>query len=364
MNANLTGRIESGLLPDVVQILAARSDLAGRLIIRGTTREGWIWFRDGRMVTATFGTLRDERAIERIFSLKRGAFAFEESAAVPETTIAGSAMSVLLECMRKVDEGPATMADDGEAAPVAIQAQAAVPANDAPPPSSFVLKQKSAPDCGVGQLVKAVALPSSEAPDRLEHQWRARPPVLPTPVPAASNVPARLAFRSPATTTPAQESDPTPRPRAAVGASSRRPIILMLAGGLAALMLVCINVWTATPPASATRPTPVVKPTPAPAASTPGAATLHSPAPIPTAGAPFVWPPLELSGILAGRQGQHCALLNGHFIAEGDSLNGVRIQSIAPGRVTVSYQGHSKILPMAAVPPGIQPGFQASLAAR
>ncbi|MFW6052231.1 MAG: DUF4388 domain-containing protein [Myxococcota bacterium] len=100
----VTGSLQEMGLPDVVQILG-NGRKTGRLSVRAGGQQGEVWFGDGEIHDARLGDLRGEEAFYRMLQLTEGDFELEPSVPPPERTIQASCEALLLEGMRRMDEG-------------------------------------------------------------------------------------------------------------------------------------------------------------------------------------------------------------------------------------------------------------------
>ncbi|MFO0614481.1 MAG: DUF4388 domain-containing protein [Polyangiaceae bacterium] len=101
----VSGSLAEMSLPDMVQILFhGRKSCALR--IQSKKGNGEIHFSEGQLVDARFGASRGEDAVYQMLSLKEGDFQIDPNAAAPsQRTINVSPEALLLEGMRRVDEG-------------------------------------------------------------------------------------------------------------------------------------------------------------------------------------------------------------------------------------------------------------------
>lgn len=101
----VSGSLAEMSLPDMVQILFhGRKTCALR--IQSKKGNGEIFFDSGQLVDARFGATRGEDAVYQMLSLREGDFQIDPNAGAPaQRTINVSPEALLLEGMRRVDEG-------------------------------------------------------------------------------------------------------------------------------------------------------------------------------------------------------------------------------------------------------------------
>ncbi|MFO0692347.1 MAG: DUF4388 domain-containing protein [Polyangiales bacterium] len=100
----VSGSLREMALPDVVQILA-NGRKSGRLQIRGEGKAGDMAFRDGMVCEAQFGGRTGAEAFYAMLLLTDGDFALDTSYVPAANTINLATESLLLEGMRRLDEG-------------------------------------------------------------------------------------------------------------------------------------------------------------------------------------------------------------------------------------------------------------------
>lgn len=100
----VTGSLREMSLPDVIQILS-NGRKSGQLSIRANGRVGQLWFGDGFIHDARFGDVRGEEAVYAMLLLQDGDFVLDPNAPPTERVIRSSTESLLLEGMRRMDEG-------------------------------------------------------------------------------------------------------------------------------------------------------------------------------------------------------------------------------------------------------------------
>lgn len=98
------GSLKEMSLPDVVQVLA-NGRRTGRLMLVAGARRGEIHFCEGAIWDAKFGAAHGEQAIYDMLRLSDGTFALDPSFKPDQRTIEVSPEGLLLEGMRRLDEG-------------------------------------------------------------------------------------------------------------------------------------------------------------------------------------------------------------------------------------------------------------------
>ncbi len=100
----VSGSLSEMSLPDVVQVLA-NGRKTGRLRVRSSGRDGEIDFSDGAVWDARFGEQRAHEAFYSMLLLSDGEFTLDPDTRPTQRVINDSAESLLLEGMRRLDEG-------------------------------------------------------------------------------------------------------------------------------------------------------------------------------------------------------------------------------------------------------------------
>ncbi len=100
----VNGSLREMGLPDMVQILF-HGRKSGSLRIRTPQGSGEIHFAEGNVVDALWGELRGEPAFYAMLKLSDGEFGLDPSFRSPGRVIHQSAEALLLEGMRRMDEG-------------------------------------------------------------------------------------------------------------------------------------------------------------------------------------------------------------------------------------------------------------------
>jgi len=100
----VSGSLREMGLPDIVQVLF-HGRKTGRLNIRSAAGSGEIHFLEGNVVDGSWGALRAEAAFYAMIGLEDGEFALDPAFKPGERVIHTSAEALLLEGMRRLDEG-------------------------------------------------------------------------------------------------------------------------------------------------------------------------------------------------------------------------------------------------------------------
>jgi response regulator RpfG family c-di-GMP phosphodiesterase len=100
----VSGSLAEMSLPDLVQILW-HGRKSGALRLRRGAESGEVHFAEGMVVNAMWGKLRGEDAFYAMLRISDGDFAFDPNYRAEEVVIQASPESLLLEGMRRLDEG-------------------------------------------------------------------------------------------------------------------------------------------------------------------------------------------------------------------------------------------------------------------
>ena len=102
---SLKGTLSELALSDLIEVISLGGK-TGRLAIAGGGGESaaTLSFKEGRLINASAGALRDERAFYAVLGLREGSFFFDTEADPGEETLDLSTGSLLMEGMRRVDE--------------------------------------------------------------------------------------------------------------------------------------------------------------------------------------------------------------------------------------------------------------------
>ncbi len=102
-SAGLTGQLSDLSLPDLIQTLYM-ADKTAQITVSGTEGAGTAHLVDGRIVSAAWGELRGEPALDRLMELTQGRFEVKLGARPTSFNIEGDTDFILLEAMRRIDE--------------------------------------------------------------------------------------------------------------------------------------------------------------------------------------------------------------------------------------------------------------------
>jgi hypothetical protein len=100
----VSGSLREMGLPDMVQVLF-HGRKSGKLQIRGEGQAGEIHFLEGNVMNAIWGALAGENAFYAMLKLTDGEFELDPSFKATDRVINQSAEALLLEGMRRLDEG-------------------------------------------------------------------------------------------------------------------------------------------------------------------------------------------------------------------------------------------------------------------
>jgi CheY-like chemotaxis protein len=107
VSRGVSGRLRELGLPDMVQVLF-HGRKSGNLKIRAPEGNGEIHFLDGDVANALWGELRGEEAFYAMLKLTDGEFGLDPAFRPPSRVIQASSEALLLEGMRRMDEGIGT----------------------------------------------------------------------------------------------------------------------------------------------------------------------------------------------------------------------------------------------------------------
>jgi hypothetical protein len=279
-NLKMQGEIDSGLLRDLLQVLARRKTLNGYVEVKNSATTGRIWVQEGVIIAADWNGRQGELALECMLRLKQGFFTVGEAACLPARAIFKDTVVLLMQCLRAIGRDTLTPS-------VSVRV----------PPSGSV--QNRIPEI-TGRLI-----PKEDDP-------------VPAPVhppvarPRKRGVSLEWQWRKPAT----------------------------IAAGLALVVGLSV-MWGAhslfekkelalTNPIPPPLPPVAVVAAPVPVAS-------------PRAGQDG-WPDIILSALAASNQRHYCAILNGQLLGVGEQVDGVTVRSIRSNGVVVEYLGQRRFL--------------------
>jgi response regulator RpfG family c-di-GMP phosphodiesterase len=100
----VSGSLQEMSLPDMIQVLS-QARKSGALRIRSGGESGQVDFAEGNVVDAALGTHLGEEAIYQMLKFTEGDFAFDPTFKTTSRRIAQSTDAILLEGMRRLDEG-------------------------------------------------------------------------------------------------------------------------------------------------------------------------------------------------------------------------------------------------------------------
>ena len=100
----VTGSLTEMSLPDMVQVLW-HGRKTGSLRIRSGGEAGEIHFVEGAIYNAMWESLRGEEAFYAMLTLTAGEFALDPNFVAPHQLVQASPEALLLEGMRRLDEG-------------------------------------------------------------------------------------------------------------------------------------------------------------------------------------------------------------------------------------------------------------------
>lgn len=100
----VAGSLQEMGLPEIVQVLW-HGRKTGSLKIRHKKDQGEMHFVQGQIFNALWGTLRGEEAFFAMLALREGEFTLDPAFQAPQQVIQGSPEALLLEGMRRMDEG-------------------------------------------------------------------------------------------------------------------------------------------------------------------------------------------------------------------------------------------------------------------
>ena len=100
----IRGSLSEMALADVVQVLG-NGRKSGKLLVRAGGRTGELLFREGHIWDARVGDLRGEEAVYDLMRAEAGEFSLDPTALVSTRLIEAPTETLLLEAMRRIDEG-------------------------------------------------------------------------------------------------------------------------------------------------------------------------------------------------------------------------------------------------------------------
>ena len=103
----LQGDLSEFNLADIIQLVDLSKQTGGAHIageLGGKAVEGWIYFRNGQVISARLGRLPSQEALFTLFTLPAGRFSFEEGIDLPPRDINASNEMLIIDGIRRVDE--------------------------------------------------------------------------------------------------------------------------------------------------------------------------------------------------------------------------------------------------------------------
>lgn len=103
----LQGDLSEFGLADIIQLVDLSKQTGAVHIVaelRGKEIEGWIYFRNGQVISARLGRLSAREALFTLFTLPAGAFVFEEGVDLPPRELNASNEKLIIEGIRRADE--------------------------------------------------------------------------------------------------------------------------------------------------------------------------------------------------------------------------------------------------------------------
>jgi len=100
----VSGSLQEMSLPDMIQVLS-QARKTGSLRIRSKGESGQVDFAEGGVVDAALGERLGEEAINQMLKFTEGDFAFDPTTKPTSRRISQSTDAILLEGMRRLDEG-------------------------------------------------------------------------------------------------------------------------------------------------------------------------------------------------------------------------------------------------------------------
>ena len=170
----LTGELNDLSLAELIEFFCNQRK-TGRLKVIYSIGAGYFYLKNGAVIHAHIGDLRGIDAVFFALTQPNASFKFSPAFEAPEQTINQPWTSVVLEGLRRMDEGvaprtPSVLKNEEEHEGESVQI--AVPSNGAPKATSTPAKSKSVADKS-SEDVKAfgVLLSSSESESFSRHRW-------------------------------------------------------------------------------------------------------------------------------------------------------------------------------------------------
>ena len=99
----LVGNLQDLKLPNLIQLNCLEKNCA-RLTIQTRQGKGLIYFDNGQIVHAELGSLKGEKAVFELLTLKEGMFRVENDIKATEKTVFNNWSNLLLDSLRAIDE--------------------------------------------------------------------------------------------------------------------------------------------------------------------------------------------------------------------------------------------------------------------
>jgi hypothetical protein len=99
----MKGELQPGLLADLIQLFSQNTE-TGRLVVEATDGEASVFFKDGRIVDASFSDDVGEKAFFRTMLVQRGRFSYQRGAEAAQVRIQRSAQHLIMDTLRLIDE--------------------------------------------------------------------------------------------------------------------------------------------------------------------------------------------------------------------------------------------------------------------
>lgn len=117
----LEGSLQELSLTNIIQLNCNEMNTA-TVVLMHEGREGTVCFADGAVVHAAVEDLVGEEAVYELLSWPDGSFIVEQGQAAPQRTISSNWNTLLLEGIRRLDEGNSVTWDEVEVEPAPISA--------------------------------------------------------------------------------------------------------------------------------------------------------------------------------------------------------------------------------------------------
>jgi hypothetical protein len=160
----LTGELSDLSLAELIEFFCNQRK-TGRLKVIYSTGPGYFYLQSGSVVHARIGVLRGIEAVYYALTLPNASFTFSPAFEAPEQTINQPWTSVVLEGLRRMDEGvqPSDAFPDGHQ--TQVEEPKAVARNVAAPAQTFAEKPESIPARRIEPVRPRVKVPAADPPD-------------------------------------------------------------------------------------------------------------------------------------------------------------------------------------------------------